>query len=186
MPTVVQRANRAENIIGFEFAVLALQFMRQHIQHKFRIGLRIQVTPVLLDQETGQLPRIREIAVVGQADSMRTVDVKRLRLACADTARGRVAHMAYTHIAFQSEHVAHPKNIAHQAVVLALVQFETIAGHDARRILAAMLQNGQRIINRLIDCGLTDNPDYTTHLRISPINKTQKLEIDQISTESST
>ena len=180
--TTVQRADRTEYVFRFEFTVLALQFMRQHIQHQFRIGLRVQVAPVFLDQQPGQLPGIGEIAVVGQANTVRAVDVKRLRLARAGAARGRIAHMANPHVSFQPEHVAHPKDVAHQAIVLALVQLETIAGHDACRILAAMLQNRQRIVNRLVDSGLTDNPDYTTHFRISPNSTTQNPNADQNST----
>ena len=96
----VQGADRAEYVVRLEFTVLALELQRQDVQHQFRIGLGIQVAPVFLDQEPGQLPGIGEVTVVGQANAVRAVDVKRLRLARAGAARGRIAHVANTHIAF--------------------------------------------------------------------------------------
>jgi hypothetical protein len=37
-------------------------------------------------------------------------------------------------------------------------------GHDASRILAAVLQEQQRVIDQLVDWGAADNADDSTHV----------------------
>src|SRR3546814_1312069 len=48
---------------------------------------------------------IGQIAVVGQGDAIRGIDVERLRLGRSRTAGGRVAHVADAHVAAQALHV---------------------------------------------------------------------------------
>jgi hypothetical protein len=38
-----------------------------------------------------------------------------------------------------------------------------VAGHDACRVLAAMLQHGKRIVQRQINIGFADHSNYATH-----------------------
>ena len=59
--------------------------------------------------------------------------------------------MTNADVAGQGEHVAGVEDIAHETVVLAQKQLVSVTGCDARRVLAAVLQHGQGIIDVLID-----------------------------------
>jgi len=87
---------------------------------------------------------------VRQADAIGGIDVERLRLGGALAAGSRVAHVANAHVAVQPQHVAGVEDIPYQAVVLAQMQVSAVAGHDARCVLAAMLQHGQSVIDCLV------------------------------------
>lgn len=71
--------------------------------------------------------------------------------------------MAHAHIASQARHVALMKNIANKTVALPYVQLTRIPGNDAGRVLASMLQHGQRIVDSLIDRPVSNYSDYPTH-----------------------
>ena len=129
----------------------ALQLAREHVEQHFGIRRRIQVAAVLADQHFGKLARVRQVAVVREADAVRRVDVERLCFGLAVAARRRVAHVADADVALQLQHVPLLEDIAHEADVLAQEQFAFVLGHDARGILAAMLQHRQRVIDTLVD-----------------------------------
>ena len=57
-----------------------------------------------------------------------------------------------------------PEYVADEAVALAPAKpFLLTPGHDARGILAAMLQDSQRIVDGLVDRLLTNDTDDATH-----------------------
>jgi hypothetical protein len=55
------------------------------------------------------------------------------------------------------------EHIAHQTIVFAQKQPAIMAGDDTGSVLAAMLEYGKRVIQRLIDVRLTDDADDATH-----------------------
>ena len=59
--------------------------------------------------------------------------------------------MADADVARQPHHVTLTKHIAHEAIGLALLQALLTPGHDARRVLATVLQDRQRVVNRLVN-----------------------------------
>jgi hypothetical protein len=71
--------------------------------------------------------------------------------------------MSNTDIAGKLDHVTLPKNVANKAVALALTQAVVTPGYDARSILAAVLQHGQRVIERLPCWAATNYSDDATH-----------------------
>ena len=71
--------------------------------------------------------------------------------------------MPDTNIPLQALHVVLPENITHQSLGLSLVKVSGMERHNARSILTAMLQDRQRIIDGLVDTGLANNSDQTTH-----------------------
>jgi len=73
--------------------------------------------------------------------------------------------VADAHVADQALHMALLKDIANQAVILAQKQPAVMARNDTGCILAAVLQYGKRVIQRLIDVRLTDDADNATHAR---------------------
>ena len=78
-------------------------------------------------------------------------------------AGGGIADVADADIALELDHVLLLKHIAHQPGVLAHEQLAGLAGHDAGGILAAVLQNRQRVIDPLIDRTHTDHSDDSAH-----------------------
>ena len=76
--------------------------------------------------------------------------------------------MADADVALQPQHVALLEDIAHQAVLLAHEQLAVVAGHDARGILAAVLQDRQRVIDLLIDWRVPDDADDSAHSLMLP------------------
>ena len=63
----------------------------------------------------------------------------------------------------QVAHVTSLEHILHQAVVLVHVERAAIAGHDACRILAAVLEHQQAVIQHLVDGILADDTDNSAH-----------------------
>ena len=72
--------------------------------------------------------------------------------------------MTDSDVARQAQHVPLTKHVAHKPVALALSQTVLAPGNDACGILAAMLQNGQCIIDGLIDGRLPDDAYDSTHI----------------------
>ena len=79
-----------------------------------------------------------------------------------------IAHVAYADVALELEHVLLLEHIAHQPRILAHEQLAVLRGHDARGILAAMLQHRQRIVDALIDRARSDHSDDSAHERSPP------------------
>src|SRR5690606_15104830 len=97
---------------------------------------------------------------------------ERLRFGRAGAARGRVADVADAHVTDQALHVALLEDIAHQTVVLAQEQPSIMAGHNTGSILAAVLENGETVIQRLIDVRFTDDTYNATHVTQPLLNET--------------
>ncbi len=137
--------------------------MGEHVQQYFRVGVGVDVTQVGLVDLLGQLFDVGQVAVVCQGDAVRRVDVERLGLGRGRAARSRVAHVADADVADQALHVALLEHVAHQAIILAQEQPAVMAGHDTGSVLAAVLEDRKRVIQRLIDVRLTDDTDDATH-----------------------
>src|SRR5690606_11092465 len=141
----------------------ALQLVRKNVQQHFGIRTGCEVAAVFPRQEVGELVEIREVAVVRQANAIRRVHVERLCLGSVRTSGGRVAHVTQAHIAGQLQHIALAEDIADKAVAFPDLQSCFARGDDTGRVLAAMLQHRQRIVDRLVDRALTNYSDNATH-----------------------
>ena len=73
--------------------------------------------------------------------------------------------MAHSDISRQSQHMAVTKHVTYQPITLADMQSIVIPGHNAGRILPAMLQNRQRVINRLVNRTITYYANNAAHTR---------------------
>ena len=102
---------------------------------------------------------------MGQADAVRRIDVERLGLGGIQRAGGRITAVADTDIAPQFVHMPLLEDIADQPVLLAGAQRAIPVGHHPGGVLATVLQDGQRIIDRLIDRPMADDADDATHVR---------------------
>jgi hypothetical protein len=72
-------------------------------------------------------------------------------------------------LAAQAEHVlVGVEHVAHQPVVLAQVQLVAVARDDAGRVLAAVLQHRQRVVQLLVDRRVRDEADDAAHVRCLP------------------
>jgi len=71
--------------------------------------------------------------------------------------------MTDPHVTDQTLHVTLMKNVTYQTVILAQKQTTAITSHNAGGVLAAMLQDGQGIIERLIDVRFAHYANNATH-----------------------
>ena len=160
----IRGAQRGENVRGRRARrAEALQLAREHVEQHFGIRRRVEVAAIFADQHVGELRRVGQVAVVREADAVRRVDVERLRLGRAVATGRRIAHVADADVALQLQHVPLLEHVAHEADVLAQEQLAFVLGHDARGILAAVLQHGQRVIDLLVDRAETDDADDSAH-----------------------
>ena len=96
-------------------------------------------------------------------NSVRRIDIKRLRLCRRRTACGWVTNMAYTHITNQLKHMAGMKHIAHLPIALTQIQFIFIAYHYSSRILPSMLKHQQTIVDNLCYLLMANDSYNSTH-----------------------
>ena len=157
---------------GLQFAALG-QLVSEHVKQHFRIGVGVHVAQVRLVDLLGQLLDVGQVAVVRQGDAIRRVDVERLRFGRAGATRSRVAHVANAHMADQTLHVALLEHVTYQAVVLAQEQAAIMAGDNTGSILAAVLEDGEPVIQRLIDVRFTDDTDNAAHVTQPLLNETR-------------
>ena len=73
--------------------------------------------------------------------------------------------MANANVALKSKHVALEEDICHQAVGLSQSEVPVGIGENSRRVLTAVLENGQPVIQQLIHmCSLmANNAKDATH-----------------------
>jgi hypothetical protein len=137
--------------------------MREHVQQHLAVGVGVDVAQVRLEHLRAQLDRVGQVAVVREADAVGTVHVERLRQCRARAARGGIAHVADAVHSAQALHVLAAEHVAHQAVGLALLEHAVVAGHDARGVLAAVLQHRQRIVELLVYVTTSDDARDAAH-----------------------
>ena len=144
--------------------LLALDFVGEDVEQRFGIRMRVDVAQVALVNGADELVGVGEIAVVGKRDAVGRVHIERLRFGGARSAGGRVAHMADAVIADKTLHLALAENIAHETVVLVQEKAPVrVAGGNTGGVLAAMLQDGQRVIQRLVYKGFAHNAHNAAH-----------------------
>jgi hypothetical protein len=162
----LHRADRLEHVVGLQLRAAGglLQLVGEDVQQHLRVALGVDVAVVAGKQFGLQRLRIGEVAVVHQHDAVRRVDVERLRFFLAvGVAGGGVAHLAQARVAGQAAHVAGAEHVAHHALGLVHEELAFLLGDDAGRVLAAVLQQQQRVVDQLVDWGVADNTDDSTH-----------------------
>ena len=161
---LMDTCNRLEDMVaGQGHAFLYLQLVGEHVEKEFGIGIRIDVTTVVLEHLPAQGVGIDQVAVVRQCYAIRRIHIKGLRLVAALRARGRIAAMADADDSPQSEHVFTLEHILDQPVAFVQAQARAVDGRDAGRVLTAMLKHGQRVVKRRSDFGLADDSNDSTH-----------------------
>ncbi len=93
------------------------------------------------------------------------VHVERLRLFFAGgRALRRVAHVTQADVAEEAPHVARAERLAHLTLGLEEVEDPAALGRrDAGRVLPAMLQQQERVVDLLVDRALPDHSDDAAH-----------------------
>ena len=101
---------------------------------------------------------------MNQHNSKRRIHVKGLGLLFAiSVACGGVTHLAKATVAQQGAHISSPKYVFHHAFGFVHKELAFLLGHDARSILAAVLQKQQGVIDELVNRCVADNADDSTH-----------------------
>ena len=131
---------------------------REDVQQNLRVRLGVHVAQIVAKHLPAERLGIDQVAVVRERDPVGGIDVEGLCLLRRVASRGRIADMPDAHASAQRLHVAALEDISHQPVGLALVDLE-IAGGDPRRVLTAVLERGERVVQILIDVCPTDDSD---------------------------
>ena len=169
--------NRPENIVGLGFKLAQLlELVGEHVKQHFGIRIGVQMTQVGAENFGAQLGGIGQVAVMCQGYTVGRIDVKGLGQCSTGTALGGVANMAKAKGAEQLGHVLAAKDVPDQALPLALQEFALLAGHDSRRVLAPVLEHGQRVIDFRRDIPITDYSHQSTHRFISESDHVRRLE----------
>ena len=141
-----------------------LQLMREDVEQHLRVGIGIDVPQVLAEQIVLQLLRVGEVAVMAEHDAEGGVHVERLRFRTRPGgAGGRITRVRDAGGAAQRPHVACPEHVAHHARALVHVKRGPFGRDDAGRVLAAVLQHQQPVIEQLIDLALCDDSNDSAH-----------------------
>ena len=130
-----------ENILRRELQPLTEhQLMGKHVEQNLGVGVGVQMTPVRAVKLLGQRFGVSEVAVVRQTDAVGRVDIERLGLGRGIHACRGITYVPHPGVADQAQHVIGSENVTNQTVFLAQVQTPVFRGHDAGRVLAAMLE----------------------------------------------
>jgi hypothetical protein len=141
-----------------------LQLVRQHVEQHLGIGVGIDVAQVLPEQVALELIGVGQVAVVPQHDAKGRVDVERLRLGGVfRRPRGGIAAMRDAGLALKIAHVARAEHVAHQPAALLHVEGALQGSDDAGRVLPAVLEHEQAVVEQLIDRRLRDDSDDSAH-----------------------
>jgi hypothetical protein len=145
----------------------ALQLGSQHVEQDLGIGSGVEMTAVFALEDFRELTRIGQIAVVSEADAIRSIDVERLGFGGAVTTGRRITDVAHAHVAPKILHGVLIEDVAHQPLPLA--HEELAIGHrgDACGVLPTVLQHRQRIVDAMVDATGPDDSCDTAHA-VSP------------------
>ena len=157
--------DRGEDVVLGRLQLVAhRQLVGEDIEQHLGIGGGVDVAQIGFVDLAGQLLDVGQVAVVRQGDAIGRVDVERLRLGGAGAAGGGIAHVGDAHMADQVLHVPLLEDVADQAVVFAQEEFTVQAGDDTGGILTAMLKDGERVVQRLVDVRLAHDTYDATHV----------------------
>jgi hypothetical protein len=143
--------------------VLVLQFVGKHVEQHFRVRFGVQVTPVAVEQLLRELIAVDQIAVVAKGDPVGRVDVERLRFGGIVHAGRRITHVADADAPGQAGHVSRFEDIPDQAIALVKLDLVAVERGDARGVLAAVLQHGQRVVHQRCSRALADDSHDSAH-----------------------
>ena len=165
---LVNPRHRVEDRVRVELERMgAGELAGEDVEQQLGIRLRVDVAELLPKHRLAQLTGVDQVAVVRQGDTVGGIDVERLCLVGGFASRGRIADVPDAHRAPERVHVVRLEHVAHHSVALALTD-RPVAGHDAGRVLPAMLQRGERVDQILADVGTSDDSDDPAHVSRSP------------------
>ena len=160
----VDTGHRPEDILGIGFQLAgALQFIRQDVEQDLGVRARVDVPQVGIEKLRPELGGVGQVAVVGQRNAVGGIDVKRLGFGRAEGARGRVAHVPDADRPDEPLHVARVEHVPHQSTGLADVELHVLPGRNPGGILAAVLQDQERIVNLGAGRSVREQPDDAAH-----------------------
>ena len=154
--------------LGVELLTLCgeLQFVREHVEQDFRVGVGVDVAQILTEHLLLQRFGIGQVAVVAEDDPKRGVDIERLCLSGVERrARGGIAAVPDPGAAGKRAHVPGAKHVAHHPGPLVHVKRLVFRRDDPGCVLAAVLQQQQPVVQQLIDRRLRHDSENAAHLR---------------------
>jgi hypothetical protein len=164
--TSMHPRNGLEDRVRIEAVMLrrALELEREDVQQHLAVGVRVDVAKIELEQLALERIAVGEIAVVGERDAERRVDVERLRLELGERrSGGRIAAVRDAGVAREVAHVARAEHVAHVARPLEHVEDGPFTRDDAGCVLAAVLQQQQAVVEQLVDRRVRHDADDPAH-----------------------
>ena len=162
--------HRGKDGLGVELLALCgeLQFVREHVEQHFRVGVGIDVAQILTEHLLLQYLGIGQVAVVAEDDPERGVDIERLCLPGVERRpRGGITAVSDAGAARERAHVPGAKHVAHHPGPLVHVERLVFRRDDPGCVLAAVLQQQQPVVQQLIDRRLRHHSENAAHLRYS-------------------
>ncbi|EEP68730.1 hypothetical protein GCWU000324_00634 [Kingella oralis ATCC 51147] len=127
------------------------QLVGEHVEQDFAVRLGVYMAQVLGIDLLVQLGGVGEIAVVCQHDAKGGADVKGLGFGgAACVACGGITNVGDAGVAVQIAHVAGAEHFAHHAFAFVHMKIAVLRGYDAGRVLPAVLQHLQAVIQKLV------------------------------------
>ena len=164
LATLVDPGHRFEDRIRVELNLVGTcKLACENVEEDLGIRLGVHVPELLAKHLLPELPGVDQVSVVCERYPVGRIDVEGLRFVGRFASRRGITDVSDPHGASERIHVVRLEHVPHHAVCLALVD-GAAAGHDAGRVLPAMLQGGQRVNQILADVRSTDDSDDPAHL----------------------
>jgi hypothetical protein len=112
------------------------------------------MSPQLIAAQIRKLGCIRQVPIVGDANPMRKIRVKRLRFGTRARTGGGVTNVSQADVAPQIDHVMCLEHVLYEAVIFTEMEASAFGGDNAGGVLAAVLKDREAVEDALIDVGI--------------------------------
>ena len=137
--------------------------LAKYVQENLGVRLGVHVTQIVSKHLLAERLGIDEVAVVGKRDPVGGIDVEGLCFLRRLASRGRIADVPDAHAPAQRLHVMRVWKTSRTSPLA--LRWWTLRSqvNDAGRVLPAMLERGERVVQVLIDVPPADDSDDTAH-----------------------
>ena len=123
----VHSAQARKEVFFVDASLLCLvKLVGEDIEHQLAIAICVDMPMGLVVKETLELLRVDEVSIMSKANTVRAVNVKRLRFRVGTASSRRISKMAQTH---KSRKIRHPravvKDLGGHAIAFALIDAAT-------------------------------------------------------------
>jgi hypothetical protein len=159
----MRAGDRLEDVVGDSVhAILDLQLVREHVEQEFRIRIGVDVAAIVLEHFAAQRCVLIRLPLCASAMPYGEFTYSGCASAEPSEPCGRIAAMTNADVAAQVS-IASRVNTSRTSPTLVQAQAIAVDRRDAGCVLAAMLEHGQRVIERGRDFRFADDADDSAH-----------------------